>query len=200
MISAMLEKGQINFIYYTKSFVPLLHKFTIQNLDLILFPFFVKLNLLNIAVFLLTCQHFGRMEKNLSYQKLRLDFTSFSQFELGSYARKVQGELLGCFFHCTLAWLQLYVPTTSFRLIALRDRVECQCYKETNIPLSQFKNATKNNMFNFILCKVRLIIFNTNLNTKNNISYVKTVLKKFQITVNFVELRYNHMRPVLISI
>ena len=48
----------------TKSLVPPLHKFTIGNLDLILSPFFGKLNWLNIAVYLLTCPYFGKMEKN----------------------------------------------------------------------------------------------------------------------------------------
>ena len=50
---------------------------------------------------------------------------------------KVQGELLGCFFfHCTPEWLLPYVPTTSFKLMVLHNKVECQCYNETNIPLS----------------------------------------------------------------
>ena len=62
----------------TKSLVPPLHKFTIRKLDLFLFPFFGKLNLLNIAVYLLTCQYFGRMEKNLSCRKVGLHFADFS--------------------------------------------------------------------------------------------------------------------------
>ena len=37
----------------TKSLVPPLHKFTNRKLDLFLFPFFGKLNLINIAVYLL---------------------------------------------------------------------------------------------------------------------------------------------------
>ena len=60
-----------------KSLVPPLHKFTIRNLDLF-FPFFGKLNLLNSAVHLLTCQYFGRMEKNLSRQKVGLHSADFS--------------------------------------------------------------------------------------------------------------------------
>ena len=109
---------------------------------------------------------------------------------------KVQGELLGCFFHCTL---EPYIPTTSFKLMALRNRVECQCYNETTIPISQFKNASKNNIFNFVPCQVRLILFNTNLNTNTNILYVKTVLKKFQITTNFVKSQYEY-KNVLASL
>ena len=50
--------------------------------------------------------------------------------------------------------------------MALWNRVECQGYKETNTP--PCKNATKNNMIlNFVLRQVRLILFNTNLITKN---------------------------------
>ena len=36
---------------------------------------------------------------------------------------------------------------------------------------------TKTNIINFELCQVRLILFNTNLITKNNISFVKNILK-----------------------
>ena len=45
-------------------------------------------------------------------------------------------------------------------------------------------------MINFVLCQVRLILFNTNLITKINILFVKTVLKKLSITTNFVKLHY----------
>ena len=62
----------------TKSLVPPLHKFTIRKLDLFLFPFFGKLNLLNIAVYLLTCQYFGWTEKNLCRRKVGLHFADFS--------------------------------------------------------------------------------------------------------------------------
>ena len=41
--------------------------------------------------------------------------------------------------------------------------------------------------FNFVLCQVRLILFNTNLITKNNISYMKTVLN----TLNSLETLWN---------
>ena len=60
-----------------KSLVPPLYKFTTQNLDLI-FPLFEKLNLLNIPVYLMTCQYFGRMEKKLSSGKVGLHFANFS--------------------------------------------------------------------------------------------------------------------------
>ena len=42
----------------------------------------------------------------------------------------LQGELLGCFLHCTLECHRPYVPTTSFRLW---NKVECQYYNDTNI-------------------------------------------------------------------
>ena len=128
-------------------------------------------------MFLLTCQYFGKMEKKSSCRKLGLHFTSISLLELKSYAMKVQGELPGCFFHCTMEWLQPYAPTTSFKLMALRNTVECQCYNETNIPLSS--KTQQKIIFNFVACQVRLILCNTNLNTKKNNSYVKTALKKF---------------------
>ena len=48
--------------------------------------------------------------------------------------------------------------------------------KQTSHPVNS-KMQQKITLFNFVLCKVRLILFNTNLSTKNNISLVKTVLK-----------------------
>ena len=75
----------------TKYLVPPLHKFTIQNLDLI-FSLFGKLNPLKIAVYLLTCQYFGRMGKKLSLWKVGLHFADFSQFELRRYAMKGKSE------------------------------------------------------------------------------------------------------------
>ena len=45
-------------------------------------------------------------------------------------------------------------------------------------------------MFNFVLCQVRYILFNTNLTNKNNSSFVKTILKMLSITTNLVKLRY----------
>ena len=118
-----------------KSLVPLLHEFTIQNFDLF-FPFFGKLNLLNSTVYLLTCQYFERIEKILSRQKVGVHFADFFIVRVKTvcYERKVQGELLGYFLHCTLGHLHPYVPTKSFRLMALWNKIECQCYNETNIP------------------------------------------------------------------
>ena len=118
----------------TKSLVLPLHKFTIRNLDLF-FPFFGETKFFNSTVYLLISQYFGRMEKKLSCQKVGLHSVDFSQFELKSYAMKE--SLRGTsrmFFHCTLECLCPYVPATSFRLMALQNKVECHCYNETNIP------------------------------------------------------------------
>ena len=122
----MLKKGQINSLHSTKSLVPPLHKFTIQNIKLILLPFFKKLNSLNNAVYLLTCQYFRRVQTNLSSWKLGLHFADFFivQVKKICYERKVRAKLLGCFFHSTMEWLHPYVTTTSFRLIVLQNSVK----------------------------------------------------------------------------
>ena len=180
----------------TKSSVPPLHKFTIQKLDLFFF-FFGKLNLLNIAVYLLTFQYFGRMEKKFVPQESRIEFCRLFivQVKKVCYERKVQGELLGSYFHCTLDWLHQQAPTTTFRLMVLRNRAKCQCYKETNIPPCLLKTQQKITIFNFVLCQVRLILFDTNLITKNNILYVKTVVKDtLSITANFVKSQYKRKK------
>ena len=55
------------------------------------------------------------------------------------------------------------------------------------------------------MCQVILILFNTDLNTENNISFVKTILKTLLITVNFAHifrggtLSKIPLRPVLIQ-
>ena len=122
----------------TKFLVPPLHKFTIRNLDLIIFLFGGKLNLLNIAVYLLTSQYFGRMEKRFFSSESRIAFCQLFivRVKMVCYERKVRGELLGCFFHSAMEWPHPYVPTTSFRLMRLQNWVECQSYSETNIPPS----------------------------------------------------------------
>ena len=130
----------------TKSLVPSSHKFTTRNLDLFFFSFFEHLNSLNIGVYLMICQYFGRMERKLSRWKVWFCRLFIVRVEKVCYERKVRGELLGWFFHCTLKWLWSYVPPTSFTLMALLNRVERQCYNETNIPPCYFKNATKNIM------------------------------------------------------
>ena len=100
-----------------------------------LFHFFGKLNSLKSAMYLLTCQYFG-MEKKIVLSESRIAFCRLFIVRVKKvcYERKVRGELLGCFFHCTLECLCPYVPTTSFRLMVLRNKVECQCYNKTNIP------------------------------------------------------------------
>ena len=75
----------------TKFLLPPLHNFTIRYLDLI-FSLFWELNSLNIALYLLTCQYFGRMEKNLIRRNVWLRFANFSWFELRRYAMKGKSE------------------------------------------------------------------------------------------------------------
>ena len=104
----------------TKSLVPPLPKFTIWNLDLF-FRLFRKLNsLINSAVYLLACQYFG-MEKQPVPWESRIAFCRLFvvQVKKVCYERKVRGELLECFFHCTLVCPCPYVPTASFRLMTL---------------------------------------------------------------------------------
>ena len=63
-------------------------------------PFWGKLNLLNIAVYLLTCQYFDRIEKKLPHRKVGLFCRPFIvQVRNVCYERKDQGELLGSSFH-----------------------------------------------------------------------------------------------------
>ena len=140
-----------------------------------------KLNSLNSTVYLLTCQYFERMEKKILPSDSRIAFCRLFIVRVKKicYEREGSRELLGCFLHCTLECLRPYVPTASFRLMVLWNKVECQCYNETNMPPCWFENATKNNiMINFVLHQVSLSLFSTNLIIKNNISFVKTVLKK----------------------
>ena len=92
-------------------------------------------NSLNSAVYLPTCQYFGMGKKNVPSESRTASYRLFIvRVKNVCYERKVRGELLGCFFHCTLECLCPYVPTTTFRPIALRNKVECQCYNEANIP------------------------------------------------------------------
>ena len=56
-------------------------------------------------------------------------------------------------------------------------------------PTLLIQKHNKNNIFN-LYCVKTLILFNTNLITKNNISYLKTILKMLQITANFVKSQY----------
>ena len=107
----------------TKSLVLPLHKFTIQKLVLF-FPFFGKLKLLSIAVYLLTCQYFRRMEKRFAPEESRIAFCQLFIVRVKKvcYERKVERELLGSYFHCTLEWFHPYFPTTSFRLMTLWNK------------------------------------------------------------------------------
>ena len=117
-----------------KSLVPPLHKFTIRNLDLF-FPFLGKN-----AVYLLTCL-FRKDGKKIAPSESRIAFCRLFIVRVKKvcYERKVRGELLGCFLHCTLECLRPYVPTTSFRL---RTKVECLIKSDHHfIRENQFKDA-----------------------------------------------------------
>ena len=50
----------------------------------------------------------------------------------------MKGGTSRMYFSLTLEWLCPYVPTTTFKLMASWNKVECQCYNETNIPPSYF--------------------------------------------------------------
>ena len=59
---------------------------------------------------LIASQYFGKVEQNLSRGKLgyiRRFFIDRANEVL--YERKVRGELLGCFLHCTLEWFRPYM-------------------------------------------------------------------------------------------
>ena len=70
------------------------------KIRLIFSPFFGKLNSLNIAVYLLTCQYFGRIEKKLSHRKVGFFCRLFIvQGKKICYEKKVQREHLGSSSH-----------------------------------------------------------------------------------------------------
>ena len=119
----------------TKSLLPPLHKFTIRYLGLI-FSLFLETKLLNIALYFTDLSIFQEDGKKIDRQESSIAFCRLFMVRVKNvhYERKVRGKLLGSFFHCTMEWLCLQVPTTSFRLMALRNSAECQYYNETNIP------------------------------------------------------------------
>ena len=93
---------------------------------ILIFSFFGKVNALKFAVYLLTCQYFSNMEKFVP-QESSIEFCRIFIVRVKEvcYERKAQGELLGTSIYCTLEWLCPCIPTTSFRLVVLRNRVEC---------------------------------------------------------------------------
>ena len=68
------------------------NQFTITKLRLDSFIFFEQLNSLNIAVYLLICQYFWRMEKILFRRKVGLHFADFLLFELRRYVMKGESQ------------------------------------------------------------------------------------------------------------
>ena len=120
----------------TKCLVPpLLHKFTIWKLDLFFFLFW-ETKFVYYHCVLADLSIFREVGKKFVPQESRIEFCQLSIVWVKKlrYEKKVQGELIGSYFHRTLEWLHPYVPTTSFRLIVLWNKVECQCYNETIIP------------------------------------------------------------------
>ena len=119
----------------TKCLVPPLHKFTIWKLDLFFFLFW-ETKFVYYHCVLADLSIFREDGKKFVPQESRIEFCQLSIVWVKKlhYEKKVQGELIGSYFHRTLEWLHPYVPTTSFRLIVLWNKVECQCYNETIIP------------------------------------------------------------------
>ena len=114
----------------TKSLIPALHKLTIRNLGLF-FPFLGEK-----CCLLTDLSIFGKDGEKIVPSESRIAFCwlFIVRVKKVCYERTVRGKLLGWFFHSTLEWLRPYGPTASFRLMALQNRVECQCSNETNIP------------------------------------------------------------------
>ena len=113
----------------------------------------------------------------------------------------VCGELQACFLHCTLECLHPYVTTTSFRLMALQNKVECHWSvlqwwnKHPTLLLIQKCNKK---LWLILYCVKRSILFNTNLITKNNISSVKTVLKALYLNhCKLCEIVIEHKKNIL---
>ena len=71
--------------------------------------------------------------KNLSRRKVGLHFADFFIVRVKKVCYEVRGELLRSFFHFTRERLCPYVPTIGFRLMALWNQVECQCYNKIKI-------------------------------------------------------------------
>ena len=115
------------------------------------------------------------------------------------YERTVWEELLRCFYHCTMKWLPPWVDM--FLLQALgwwRYRTAKSVSAKMKHSAQLIQKHNKNDIFNSVPCQVRLILSNTNLSTKNNISLMKTVLKMLSkmlsITTNLVKSRYKHKK------
>ena len=84
-----------------KFLIPPLHKFTIQNLDLFfLFSGKKRCVLTDLSIF-------GEDGKKIVPSESRIAFCQLFIVRVKKvcYERKVQGELLGSYFHCTLEWL-----------------------------------------------------------------------------------------------
>ena len=99
------------------------------------FSFFGKLNSLNIAVYLPTCQYFWRMGKNLSRRKVGLHFADCSQFEFRRYAMKAEGNLQDVFF--ILHW------SGSAHMFLLQALGCWRCGTEQSVSVTMKQNPTQ---------------------------------------------------------
>ena len=118
-----------------KSLIPPLHKFTIRNL-LIFSLFWEKM----LCTYWLVNIWRGWKKIVLSESRIAFCRIFIVWVKKVCYEQKVRDELLGCFLHCALECLCPYIPTTRFRL---RNKEECQCYNETNIPPVNSKTQQK---------------------------------------------------------
>ena len=78
-------------------------------------------------MYILTCQYFGRIKKNLSRRKVELHSADFLWFELRRQA--IKGKSEGSFYDVFSLYTRVSlpnVPITSFGPMALRNKVECQ--------------------------------------------------------------------------
>ena len=99
-----------------------------------LFHFFGKLNSLKSAMYLLTCQYFG-MEKKIVLSESRVAFCRlFIVWIKKGMLWKESLRGTSRMFFSLYTGVSLPICTTSFGLMALMNKVECQCYNKTNIP------------------------------------------------------------------
>ena len=169
----MPKKGQINFLHSTKSTIAYIYH---SKLRLNSFPFSGRLNSLNI---LLTCQYFGKMEKKIVLSETRIAFYQLFIVGVKKLCYESPRGTSRMFFSLYTGVAPAICSYYKLYADGVMEQGRVSVLQWNKHP-TQFKNATKNNIiFNFVPCRVRLILLNTNLNTNNNISWVKTVLKKF---------------------
>ena len=155
-----------------KSFVPLLHKFTIQKLDLFCLLFFWEAKSAQHSCVYTDLSIFWEDGKKMSCRKVGLNFADFSQFELRRYVMKgkSKGNIQEVIFivHWSGSTHRLLLQALGQWRYERGQNVSVT-KKQTSHPANS-KAQQKRTIFIFVLCQVKLILFNTNLITKNNIS------------------------------